>query len=174
MKEKWHLHVFNYYNFSISSQLWFAVRNSCVITIFYNPHLILSRRYDIEQRLETKGSNLLWLRTTYSVACISAPPPPITAPSLSCPLNFLTSVCVNTGDPPNAYYPLCLWSLCCLTEQGKGYNKCGAGGGQTCRRGGWQCCGPAPEGNVKVSWKRNNNLQNSLLKTIEQQGQDWQ
>lgn len=99
------------------------------------------------------------------------------APLLSCPLHFLTSICVSTGDYPN-------WALSIVFGKPLLSNRTRkrlkqiwcwrwADMSEGELRGGWQSCGPAPWGNEKVSWKTNNNLQNSQFKTIEHQGQYW-
>lgn len=99
-KQKWHVHVFRFNCFSISSQLWFALRNSCVITIFYNPHLMLSKKIQYWTKAWNKRLEAPVIEDHIQRG-LHYCPSLLTAPSLSCPLHFLASVCVNTDDHPN-------------------------------------------------------------------------
>lgn len=105
-KQKWHVHVFRFNCFSISSELWFALRNSCAITIFYNPHLMLSKKIQYWTKAWNKRLEAPVIEDHIQRG-LHYCPSLLTAPSLSCPLHFLTSVCVNTDDQPRIIHCVC-------------------------------------------------------------------
>lgn len=79
----------------------------------------------------------------------------LTAPLLSCPLHFLTSICVSTGDYPYWALSIVFVKPLLSNRTRKRLKKiwCWLWGDMSEGEwsGGWHCCGPAPWGNVKVS-----------------------
>lgn len=105
---------------------------------FTTPTYYCTRRYNIEQRLETKGSSnssqphVIEDHIQCGLHCC---PSHLTAPLLSCPLHFLTNICVSTGDYPSWALSIVFGESLLSNRTRKRLKKYGAGFGQTCRKG---------------------------------------
>lgn len=117
-----------------------------LLPYFTTPTYYCTRSYNIEQRLETKGSSNSsqpHVIEDHIQFGLHYCPSLLTATLLSCPLHFLTSICVSMGHYPNWALSIVFGKPLLFNWTRKRLKKYGDGVGQTCRRGSGEVDGRA-------------------------------